>query len=100
MRALGTLDDYPNKDKLGEIQRRWKRIEDMKASPIPEIVQSIGKVMTKIDNIEDLLSTALVVGRSVAKKLPWLSARVANRVNPAMGITLTVRDVLDILPYL
>jgi len=69
LRAQKRLSEYPDKAKLKEIQRRWERVKAMKASPTPDIVKSIGKVMTMIDNTEDLLSTGLVVGRFLLKKL-------------------------------
>ncbi len=83
-------------DKFGELQRKGKRIEMLKASPTPEYARSIAKIMTWIDDTEDLLSTGLVLGRALLKKSPWLLARVGTKFIPILGWALLAVDILEI----
>jgi len=94
------LDEILHIPKYREIHRRAQRIEALKASPTPEIFRTIAQIMTWIDDAEDTLSTGLVVGKMLVKKLPWLAARVGTRFIPILGWILTVRDLMEILPIL
>jgi hypothetical protein len=93
---LSKAQQYLGVDKFFEMQTKDMRIEMLKASPTPEYVKSIAKVMTYIDDTEDLLSTALVLGRALLKKSPWLLARVGTKFIPGLGWALLAVDILEI----
>ncbi len=83
-------------EKVAEIKRRKKRFKMIQASPTPQYAKSIARIMTKIDDTEDLLSTALVLGRALLKKSPWLLARVGTKFIPGLGWALLAVDILEI----
>ena len=95
-KKAGTLDDMPDQAKRKELDRRVRKFEQLAASPTPSIVKSIGKYMTYVDDTEDLLSTALVAGKILRKRLPFLAVKAGTRFIPALGWALLAADILEI----
>jgi len=90
------LEKFTPREKMLEMLRRHTKYEMLRASPTPEVVKSITKIITAIDDTEDLLSTALVLGKILVKKAPWLAARLGTRFIPILGWILTVRDLMEV----
>jgi len=81
-----------SEEQLEEVQKRRERYLRMKKSPTPDIVQSIGVVMTALDDIEDGLITAAVLGRLAVKILP----RLMGRFIPVLGWALLAADIINL----
>lgn len=77
---------------LDYLQKKRERYLRMKASPTPEIVKCISKIMTDYDDLEDGLITAAVVGRLAVKLLP----RLMGRFIPVIGWCLLAADVINL----
>jgi len=75
-----------SKEKQRELTVR--RIISMKESPTPEIVRSISSLAVYLDDAEDILSTAMILGRPLLRRLP-------SRMIPGLGWVLLVTDILD-----
>lgn len=58
-------------------------------SPVPEALQWIPSVINMLDDAQDLLYTALVIGK-------WLAPRVFLRMLPGLGWILVVNDALNV----
>lgn len=76
----------PYNQQLALKRERARRIAE---SPTPEIVRSIGSILTWIDDIQDALVTLSVAGRIVA--------RTAPRLLPYVGWVATAADALNVL---
>lgn len=53
-----------------EIERRARARDRIENSPTPGWAREVGRALTAIDNVQDLLSTVAVVGRLVVKPFP------------------------------
>lgn len=83
-------DTCPLSDAQHETLRKNKeRAERMKESPTPELMEKIGWWMTKFDDAQDLLHTALWLGRPLVRKLGQASI-------PFIGWLLTIEDLLNL----
>lgn len=72
-----------------EISRRAARARQMQQSPTPEYARAYGQVLTAIDNVQDLLTTAATTGRFALGG----AARVLDRLAPtAFGLALNVAE--------
>jgi hypothetical protein len=67
--------------------RSRQLIKAIKDSPIPEWRQNYGRVLTDLDNIEDALTTTILLGR--------VAARVAPRIIPGLNILAGIDLVLS-----
>ena len=74
-----------DKEYKAEIIQRFKT----KESPVPEVLQWIPDVINKIDDAQDLLYTAAVMGK-------FLIRRVAPRFIPYVGWALLAMDIMNI----
>lgn len=57
-------------------------------SPVPEVLQPLTRILTKIDDAQDLLFTALALAVPLLK-------RIGLRFIPFLGWALTVNDILN-----
>ena len=73
--------------------RRIARIRRMKASPQPDVVKRISQIITHLDNAEDILSTALIIGKPLLRRLP-------SRFIPVLGWILLAKDIIDFATFL
>ncbi len=99
-RNKGTLDQWGDQSKRKEIQRRVDYYQAMAASPTPEIVKAIGAGMTFMDDVQDLLSTALVLSRPLWKRAISSSPLVGLKLVPWLGALLTINDLLNLFQAL
>lgn len=58
-------------------------------SPVPKVLQWIPNVINQLDDAQDLLYTALVIGK-------WVAPRVFLRMVPGLGWTLLANDALNV----
>lgn len=79
-------------DKIDEIDRRLKFIIQIQESKIPHWQQALTRIVTHLDNIEDGIVTACVIGRILAKIAP----RVLGRLIPIVGWAFLAADVLTL----
>lgn len=77
---------------LEEIDRRRDRYIRMKQSHTPDLVKSISVVMTALDDVEDGLITAAVLGRIMVRILP----RLMGRFVPVIGWALLASDIINL----
>jgi len=77
---------------LEELDRRRERYKRMKQSHTPDLVRSIATVMTALDDVEDGLITAAVIGRLMVKLLP----RLMGRFVPVIGWALLAADIINL----
>lgn len=77
---------------LEEIDRRRERYKRMKQSHTPDLVRSISTVMTALDDVEDGLVTAAVLGRLMVRILP----RLMGRFIPVIGWALLAADIINL----
>lgn len=68
--------------------RKRRLINRLKNSPTPEIVQRVGQIMGVVDDVEDMVSTALVLAKPLILKL-------GPRAIPIVGWILTARDIAE-----
>jgi hypothetical protein len=75
-----------------EEQRRKKqeRLKRMMRSPLPQWYQTYTEWMTWLDDIDDLLTTIIVIGRII---IP----RIAPRLVPYIGWAILLADILDFI---
>lgn len=71
-------------------RERFEMFRRIQESQVPEWLQNYGRIMGYIENTEDYLSTAILIGR-------FLAFRVAPRLVPYLGWALLVSDILDLL---
>lgn len=76
---------------LNDKQLKKERIMRMltKKSPVPEALQWVPDVINKIDDAQDLLTTALWLAKPLIRKLPM-------RVIPFVGWALTISDIANL----
>jgi hypothetical protein len=72
-----------------DVQRalRRARAERIRASPTPEVARNVGSVLTFLDNINDLILAATILGVSVLRIIP--------RAHPLVRGAFTVAKALD-----
>lgn len=66
---------------------RRERAERIRASPTPEVARNVGSVLTFLDNINDLIIAATIVGVSVLRLVP--------RTHPLIRGAFTAAKALD-----
>lgn len=76
---------------LEDKELRQKRVTRMLTSnsPMPEPLRWIPSVINAIDDVEDLMTTALVLGRPLLKRLP-------SRFVPVVGWVLLIGDLVNL----
>jgi len=72
--------------------RRFERYQRMQDSSIPEVARNTTTLMTYMDNIEDLISSMVVLGRPILKTVP--------RALPYFTAALTAAEILEMYKYL
>jgi len=96
LKERNELHKFQPQEKMREMLRRHLKYEMLKASPTPEVVRSITKILTKLDDAEDALSTFLVLARPLIKNPKFLLGRIGAKLIPGLGWILTIRDLLEI----
>lgn len=75
-------------------EKKRERYNDMLASPVPDLVQNAGSILTAIDNAQDAISTIACIGRVAMHLAPRALGRLF--AGP-VGWLLTVSDVLNVM---
>jgi len=78
--------------KAGFDARKTRQFETILGSPSPEWVRSYASVMTWLDDIEDALTTGVVLSGMMVRLMPKLLMRFV----PTLGWMLLAKDVFDI----
>ena len=81
-----------NADQLQLLAVKKQRFLKALASPTPAWVKNVGAVMTSLDNLQDGMITAAVLGRLTAKIIPSLR----NKILPGIGWVLLGSDILNL----
>lgn len=63
-----------------------------KKSPVPETIQWVPPVINKIDDAQDILTTALWLAKPLIRRLP-------TRIIPYVGWALLVNDIMNIITW-
>lgn len=79
-------------DQLRAIAGRRARYIRALQSPTPTWLKNVGSVMTMLDNAEDALVTAAVLGRLAVKAAP----RLLGKLIPGLGWVLLGSDILNL----
>lgn len=79
-----------------EIARRQRARDRFEHSPSPAWAREFGTALTALDNVQDLLSTAAVVGRFVVRPFPVIHP-VAGPVLKVLTAVATAVNVLGLL---
>ena len=86
----GLMSDQEKKD------LKMKHLQQILASPAPDLARSYGSVMTWIDNVQD----AMTVGVVAAHLLIRLAPKIMARFVPGLGWALLAYDVLNLVNLL
>ncbi|MDP2946086.1 MAG: hypothetical protein Q8N61_01375 [bacterium] len=84
-------------DQLDYIKERRERIKALRESPSPQIVKSIGTVMTWFDDRGDSMTAAYWGGRGGVWLAAKIGLKIATRAVPYLGWALLAKDVFDIV---
>ena len=77
----------------GELKNlKMKRLQQVLASPSPEIARAYGSVMTWIDNVQDAMTTGVVAAGLLIRWAP----RVLARAVPYLGWAMLAYDIMNI----
>lgn len=82
---------------LEELQRRREAAIRISQSPTPEIVRSIGNVLTWFDDVGDAMTTGFWGGKGALYIASKIGLKVASRAVPYLGWALLVKDVVDVV---
>lgn len=82
-------------DELHTIQKMINMKAANLTSAVPGWAQSIGQIMTSLDNVQDFLSTLATVGRL----LIWAAPRIGLRAVPVVGWIVTAADILNMIGF-
>lgn len=83
-------------DVVGEIERRMDMREKIKTSTMPTVAQGWARVMTWVDDTQDLFSLLTFGGRLAIRWLP----KILGRFIPYLGWVLLASDILRLLTLL
>lgn len=81
---------------LDLLKKKRERYLRMKASPAPEIVKCISKIMTDYDDLQDGILTAACF----ARLLPRLMPRIMGRFVPVVGWLMLASDTINLFNIL
>lgn len=79
---------------LAEKREKLRRMRD---SPAPEVVRSIGKVMTMLDDFGDSMTTLAWGGKGALWLATKIGLKVASRAVPYLGWALLAKDIVDLV---
>lgn len=78
------------------LDRKRRRFEAQLGSPSPGWLQSISSLMTFIDDVEDGVSTGVLLGRFALKLVP----RIGARLIPLLGWALLAADIMELAAFM
>lgn len=99
-RASRSIGSPPiSQDQILTLERRHKRAAGLAQSPTPKTVNSIGSVLTWMDDIQDGFVTLAYLAKLGYRAMRKAAPKVAGRFVPGLGYILLAKDMFDIAKW-